>query len=524
MNIWRPPSRPGFPAAWWTKLDAWSLTALLVLILVVYGWHLVLRPGDIGHQFDGNFYLTGAKSLAEGSGYRVVTDPRSPPLLLHPPLPSAYLALFWAIDPRYPQNVPILNCGLILINLGVAGCSYLLMRRLDVPLWLSALVPALFCLSPIWFTCLALFLSEPFFLLIGLGTVLLWLRRTPLDANRLWWFTGAGLALLYLTRTAAIAFLVPLGFVLVRQALKGQAKPLLGFAVAVVPAVVIWNVLLAGDSFLGYRSYVGERVDLLGGGPAYLGHCAENAWAYLNGQYLLDTLLPIVVRLPGVARVSTWGLSGLATAGAQAMGMILSALAVVGFWQDRRPVMRGITWLLVTYLAMIIFYPAPKDPRFVLPIVPCVVVAAWRGTCQLLGPRVTRRVLAVIGILVGIVNLMINGWLLSVAKKSLEQNCKLPELRELAQWMQTHIPADATLVGDTAVPMLDLHALTGRKIVSALDRPGLALGGSQDKFRVRHRVDKAVASLLVSIPVPGESLVFETGGGAYGLYKLPQDL
>ncbi|PYQ46549.1 MAG: hypothetical protein DMF78_26130 [Acidobacteria bacterium] len=63
---------------------------------------------------DSLVYLVGAKSLAEGHGYRLLNLPEAPPLRMYPPAFPAMLSVLWRLSPDYPSNLPLLkSVGLV---------------------------------------------------------------------------------------------------------------------------------------------------------------------------------------------------------------------------------------------------------------------------------------------------------------------------------------------------------------------------------------------------------------------------
>src|SRR5579864_9770864 len=82
--------------------------ALIALCLpsLLFVWH----NRDIPHfgilQDDGLYFIDG-KSLAEGSGYRILSLPAQPHETRYPPVYPLYLSLAWRMDPAFPANLPL---------------------------------------------------------------------------------------------------------------------------------------------------------------------------------------------------------------------------------------------------------------------------------------------------------------------------------------------------------------------------------------------------------------------------------
>src|SRR6266446_6879414 len=87
---------------------------LLAVLLVLAGFYLRYQPIRLAHYTDPLVYLSGAESLAEGNGYRFVAHAGTPRITVHPPLQSAYLSLFWRLNPDFPANIPWLYGAMVL--------------------------------------------------------------------------------------------------------------------------------------------------------------------------------------------------------------------------------------------------------------------------------------------------------------------------------------------------------------------------------------------------------------------------
>src|SRR5690242_9355826 len=82
-------------------------TVLCVLALAPSAW-LAWRwraMPQLGLHQDDALYLVGAKSLAEGRGYRIDSLPGSPFQTKYPPVLSALLAPVWRWGPPFPENL-----------------------------------------------------------------------------------------------------------------------------------------------------------------------------------------------------------------------------------------------------------------------------------------------------------------------------------------------------------------------------------------------------------------------------------
>src|SRR5579862_8099116 len=86
-----------------------AITAAILLLALTPSAYLAWENRDVPHfgyfQDDG-LYLIGAKSLAEGSWYRILSLPSHPFQTKYPPLYPLLLSLTWAGGQSFPGNLP----------------------------------------------------------------------------------------------------------------------------------------------------------------------------------------------------------------------------------------------------------------------------------------------------------------------------------------------------------------------------------------------------------------------------------
>src|SRR5258708_38654318 len=123
--------------------------ALFALCLpsFLFVWH----NRDVPHfgilQDDGLYFIDG-KSLAQGSGYRILSLPAQPHETRYPPLYPLYLSLAWRMSPSFPANLPL---ALMLSWLSfpmVVVLAYLWCRRPRFPVPITWLVAVLLGFNP----------------------------------------------------------------------------------------------------------------------------------------------------------------------------------------------------------------------------------------------------------------------------------------------------------------------------------------------------------------------------------------
>jgi hypothetical protein len=80
------------------------LFVLILLPSALFSWWNRDMP-QLGLHHDDSIYWVGAKALATGQGYRILSYPGDPFQTKYPPLFPALLSLAWVVDPVFPHNL-----------------------------------------------------------------------------------------------------------------------------------------------------------------------------------------------------------------------------------------------------------------------------------------------------------------------------------------------------------------------------------------------------------------------------------
>ena len=217
----------------------------------------------LGRMHDDSLYLIGAKSLAEGQGYRIPSLPGEPFQTKYPPLYPAYLALLWKLFPEFPANLSWMMLGAwiwlpLFLAMGFVVLKTVHLRSRD-----RALVLAFLALNPY-----SAFLSTNLLTELFGGAILLlaiWaaVRSQTATLHPERWVLLAGLATgaAYLSRSslAPLYLAIPVGF-----ALHRRWRSIAIFYAVSVPPLIAWT-LWAGrhrlvtdePTLLYYTNYLG---------------------------------------------------------------------------------------------------------------------------------------------------------------------------------------------------------------------------------------------------------------------------
>jgi hypothetical protein len=81
--------------------------ALLLLLPSAWLAWYARDMAQLGHLGDDGVYWVSAQSIAQGSGYRIISLPEQPYQTKYPPLFPALLSLLWMAAPRSPENLSV---------------------------------------------------------------------------------------------------------------------------------------------------------------------------------------------------------------------------------------------------------------------------------------------------------------------------------------------------------------------------------------------------------------------------------
>lgn len=316
----------------------------------------------LGYFQDDGIYLIGAKSLAEGSGYRILSLPGQPYQTKYPPLYPLMLSAVWKAAPAFPGNLPWM-----LLATWLWAPVLLLLCRIHFrdagfgPSETLALC-VLAALNPVTGFFSVSLMSDVMFSALLLGAVIL-AERAEAGNGRPTLALAAGLlaAAAYLTKTAATPLLLAIPALYLWRRRKLLATL---FATGMAPGAAAWTIwermhtTASSDMVtLFYTNYaalfgalVGKR-DL----PALLLTNADALLRGAGGLILFHT------------GEGFW---------AKCLLRVIALIAIGGI--VRRARQRGVTHFqlfAILYSAMLIAWPFTPNERFLLPLAPLV----WGG-------------------------------------------------------------------------------------------------------------------------------------------------
>jgi hypothetical protein len=193
------------PAAWFT-----AAAAVILLLFYCAVW----ATPAAGLVHDDGIYIATAKAIANGDGYILPSLPGSPPQTKFPPLFPLLLSLAWRLNPRFPDNVPLLKvipaAGVLLTSV----VTWLIARRLAFSRWNAWLIALFVAALPSSLFYSALVMAESLYAALASLAVLLLLRAEADGSWRSVVLAAAATIAAYYTRTAAMALVLGGGLAL----------------------------------------------------------------------------------------------------------------------------------------------------------------------------------------------------------------------------------------------------------------------------------------------------------------------
>ncbi len=235
---------------------------LLILLAFLPAVRLLWLSRDnphLGFYHDDGVYWVTAKSIAQGSGYRIVSLPGAPHQTKYPPLFPALLAAAWRLNPEFPANLAIavwLTWAPLPLFLLL---SDRLMAQWNLGGWARLAICAALALNPILAYLATVLLSEIWATCFLLAAVIL----AGSGKNSWWTISLAGLcaAAAYLTKTLVAPLLLSIPLAL---AGKRQWRQSALFLACAAPPVLAWHTwsaahrtALADGTWLYYLDYLG---------------------------------------------------------------------------------------------------------------------------------------------------------------------------------------------------------------------------------------------------------------------------
>ncbi|UCC30773.1 MAG: glycosyltransferase family 39 protein [Phycisphaerales bacterium] len=356
------------------RRDAMVATALATIFVIAGACRLVV--GVCGVYHDDAIYVSTAKALAQGDGYRLISLPGAPIQTKYPVVYPALLSLVWRIWPRFPDNLLAMQGLSLLAGAAAVGVAYLYLVRFGYFSRRVAAASGLLCATvPFMLYISTQTLSEaPFALLVLLAMWTLECQVRRRSSSRLSALVlGVVLGLPFLCRSIGVT-LIPAGLVILYRARHRTRWVMCGLAGVTLPWV-LWS--LAGWGVWRQGPVNGYYAD-------YAGWWTSSGLPFLK-QVILSNL---VVALSASASLGLEGLSTWLGQLASPLSFVLFATFGLLLWISVFRQLRThlvLPCFLIAYSVPILLCPWPPH-RFLVPVLPLLLAYLVRIISALLGP------------------------------------------------------------------------------------------------------------------------------------------
>lgn len=343
------------------RRDVCAALGLVAIVLLAGASRMVV--GVCGVYHDDAIYVSTAKALAGGEGYRLINLPWEPLQTKYPILYPALLAGIWRVWPRFPDNLLAMQGLSLLAGAGAAGLGYLYLVRFGYFSRRIAAASGLICATaPIMLYLSTETLSEmPFALMVLLS---LWSLdgavRKPRASRSGELLLGCVIGLPFLCRSIGVA-LIPAALYVLFRARCRLRWVVMGLAGVTLPWV-LW-------SLGGWLVWHGDPGD--GYYTDYLGWWSTAGWPFLGRVFGSNLLL-------GVLASANLGLAGFSNALlrlASPVEFVVSAALGLALWGAVISRLRAgqlLPWFLIGYALLFLLCPWPPR-RFLAPVLPLLI-------------------------------------------------------------------------------------------------------------------------------------------------------
>jgi hypothetical protein len=397
---------------------------LLVASLIVAGllYLVLMRATRFGAYHDDGIYVTTAKALAEGHGYRLISLPYEPAQTKYPPFYPFLLSIIWRMVPEFPQNLPEMTLLSVIATLGFLAISWrYFLKHKYASHWQALIVVALTALN--WRTMILAtsVYSEMLFALLAVAALHLTEKHENAASG-----TSTGLAaglmigLAFLTRSSGITLVVSTAvYFTIRRQWK---KAVLPFAVASLFVIgwVGWCAVsktsAQGINTPYYTSYIDHLNQVVGDLQAQNGSSRSSVLLNMAVEnFVGGVLISVPLVATGLSYGAFAGFSGYAVGMAICAPFLSLVLFASGFIRSLATRIRLLHIYVVTCLGLYLFWlPGVSYDRFLMPLLPFLLlfIAGEFGILVSLARRGVRSAEGsgkVSGLLIGLVMVLVGG-------------------------------------------------------------------------------------------------------------------
>lgn len=345
----------------------------LILFIILLGSSLLyvaaIRPDSFGAYHDDGVYVTTAKALATGQGYKITSLPYEPAQTKYPPFYPFLLSLIWRVYPHFPENLTwmmLLSAGATLAFLALSY-QYLVRKRY-AGRWQALLVVALAAVNWRTIVLATSLYSEMVYALLAVLALHMAEEYERRDQSKTAGvLLGVVIGLAFMTRSIGLTLLIAVaGYYVLRRQWKRALIPVAVGGLFVV-GWLMWchahKTDAEGINVAYYTSYFG-----------HIGHVisslqAQNSTSTLVvlSELLARNLFMFTVISPMVLVL------GIDYIWAQYFGFV-SLFVLAGFIRQMKSDLGVLHIYIICYIIMAAFVPFPSYDRYLMSLLPFVLL------------------------------------------------------------------------------------------------------------------------------------------------------
>lgn len=491
-------------------------TVILIAAGIVY--YRAFDPDKFGFYHDDGIYVVTAKALAARGEYRIISLPGEPFQTKYPPVYPLALSVLWRIDSRFPDNLPLLyatSAVAMLVFLAV-GAAYIVRQGYAT----SAEAPLILLFSAFNFRSVILAsstLSDALY--AALSICALWFADSR-AGKRGDLFGGAALGgtlvLVTLTRISGVALWAA---VLLRSLVGRQLGRVYIPSCIMAAALAGWIVWCHGHHSGGgegyYTSYLQDWLAMLQSSVAGERQHLIVAAGTMAAKNILAVTAAIPLVCLGIRMNWYQGLSDAELVLAVVLGLSVLTLIIAGFVRTHTRGNGLLHYYCVAYVGLHLFWPYGIFDRFLVPLLPFLLLflvrggrLAWTEILRLrgTGPRLAPATLAIISCFTLPAAVVVAGYRSSyglykdLAQSKARYAETARENKEVLAWLRANTNPRDTL-GCYRDPLYYLHS--GRTAVR-FPTPSAAGFPQADADRMMRFVDENNVRAVICTPADFE--------------------
>jgi len=367
------------------KLNNPKLTILILVIVLGVAcllYYALLTPDRFGAYHDDGIYVTTAKALAEGEGYRIISLPYEPAQTKYPPFYPFLLSLIWRAYPEFPQNLTAMTLLSVIATIGFLAITWrYLLNHEYATRWQASIVVAMTALN--WRTMILAtsVYSEMLFALLAVAALHLAEKHERAASTLLTGvFGGVLIGLAFLTRSSGIALLISVAvYYAIRRQWKKALLPVTVASLFVIGWIAWCYVNKTSAQSVNvpyYTSYIGHLNQVVSDLQAQSG--SSRLTVFLNmavENFVGGILISVPLVSSGLSYNAFTGFSGYTLGAALCSAFLSLVLIAVGFGRTLAKRIRLLHIYVVTCLGLYLFWlPNVSYDRFLMPMLPFLLL------------------------------------------------------------------------------------------------------------------------------------------------------